>query len=337
MAEMAEQPRVISSLAARREEIVADVRRLVPTTPAGTVFAARGSSANASIYGRHAIGLATRRPALLESLSVRAAHGVDVDYSGWLAIGTSQSGRTPEIVDALDGHRSSGATTIAITNASASPLGAVADLAIDLGADFERAVPATKSLTAQLAVFALLSTALDRGTDEHGWTDRTWQHLVDAITSCLDDPSPVDAVRREIEGAAGLIVCGRGFAYPVAREGALKIKEVTGIPAEAYSNLDLLHGPIAVTRDSVPTLVVALRGPTEPDIDRLVEELVARSVPFWTVGDRADADIAIPAGLPEPLAAIAAVVRLQQLALGLALGRGIDPDAPHQLSKVTLT
>ena len=334
--EMAEQSAVISDLAARRHEIVADVRSLSPERPAGVVLAARGSSLNASAFGRHAIGIASARPALIEPLSIHAAYGVDVDYAGWLGIATSQSGRTPEIIEALVGHRAGGAATIAITNAPDSPLASAADLALDLRAGIERAVPATKSLTAQLAMFSILASALRPGDDDAA-TDRIWQRLADGIDRCLDDIAPVEAVRHEISSAETMVVCGRGYAYPIAREGALKIKEITGITAEAYSNLDLLHGPIAVVRAAVPTLVVALQGPTEPDVDRLIDELVARSAPYWTIGDRADADIPIAHGLPEPMAAILAVVRLQQLALGLSLDRGIDPDRPHQLSKITYT
>ncbi|MCU1392837.1 MAG: hypothetical protein JWM34_1265 [Ilumatobacteraceae bacterium] len=336
-AEMAEQPRVLAGLAARRNEIRAAVRALIPETPHGVVFAARGSSANAAMHGRLVAELATRRPATIAALSVPAAYGIDVDYAGWLGVSVSQSGRTPEIVAALDGHRRSGAATIAVTNDTTSPLAVAADLCVALQAGIERAVPATKTYTAQVAVLAIIGDAFRRRSAD----DAAWGRLADGVQACLDDESPVLGVADALASVDALVTSGRGFGHPAAREGALKIKELTSIAAEGYSHLDLLHGPIAVVGPDVPALVVALRGPTEPDTRRLVAELSARGAPVWTIGDIDGADIPIGVAgagdLPESLNGILVAVRMQQIARLVSLARGIDPDHPNALAKVTLT
>ncbi len=332
-AEIAEQPDVLDGLVGRAESI-ADTVRAVAGRPPAVVFAARGSSANAALHGRLAVELYTRTPAMLEALSVGNAHGVEVDRPEWLAIGISQSGRTPEIVAALDRHRRAGRPTIAVTNALDSSLAVLASATIALRAGDERAVPATKTYTAQVAALTLIAASLSGPGD---MAIDGWERLADAVRQCIADPEPVERVAAALSGATAGFVIGRSFGLPVAREGALKLKESTGIFAEGCSLLELLHGPIAVAGPSVPALVVTLDGPTRVDGERVVGELRRRGAPTWTVGG-ADADLPTATdGLAEPLAAIVASVRLQQLAHAVALARGIDPDQPHRLSKVTFT
>src|SRR4051794_21703635 len=155
-AEMAEQPAVLAALAARRPEIADEVRDIVPERLAGIVLVARGSSDYAAVYGRYLLELAVRRPVALAAPSLLTLYGARTDMSGYVAVGVSQSGRTPEIRDVLAGLGEAGACTVAVTNETDSPLARAADATLGLGAGDERAVPATKTLTAQLAAFALL-------------------------------------------------------------------------------------------------------------------------------------------------------------------------------------
>ena len=123
----------------------------------------------------------------------------------------------------------------------------------------------------------------------------------------------------------------------MALEAALKLKETTSILAEGYSSADFRHGPIAVVDREVPVLAFAVDGPAAADVYDLVDGLRPRGGPVLIASDQADADLSLPAGMPEALVPIPAVVRAQQLARALALERGIDPDAPFGLSKVTET
>ncbi|MCW2993990.1 MAG: hypothetical protein JWQ18_1485, partial [Conexibacter sp.] len=161
LAEMGEQPRVLAALAARREELVAEVRAaLGDAPPAGIVLVARGSSDNAAVLGRYVLELATRRPVALAAPSLITRYGARDRLDGWLAVGISQSGRTPEIVSVLESYGASGARTVAITNDRDSALAHAAAATIDTAAGAEQAVPATKTVTSQFAAFALLAEAL---------------------------------------------------------------------------------------------------------------------------------------------------------------------------------
>ncbi|HEX6388369.1 MAG TPA: SIS domain-containing protein, partial [Solirubrobacteraceae bacterium] len=157
--EMAEQPAVLGRLIHAREELQAGVRALLPNAPVRIVIVARGSSDHAAVFGRYVLEHAARTPVALAAPSLHTRYRVPTDYTGTLAVAVSQSGHTPEIVDALEAMRAGGARTLAVINDESSPLAGAADHAIALGAGAERAIPATKTFSAQLAVFALLAEA----------------------------------------------------------------------------------------------------------------------------------------------------------------------------------
>lgn len=332
LAEMSEQPRVLAAIAARRAELVAAVRAVVPRDLSGILLIARGSSDNAAIFGRYAFELACGRPVALAAPSLHTVYGARSDYRGYLAIAVSQSGRTPEIVTLLEAAARAGAATIALTNDAASPLASAAGLAIDLGAGAEVAVPATKTFTAQVATLAVIAEALG----EVPWGDADWAALPGAVSRVLDDTASADRVAASIGDARGLITVGRGFLFPIALEAALKLKETAFLLAEGYSAADLLHGPVAVVQHGFPVLAFAGEGPTKTSMVDLVTELRGRGGRVAVVGP-ADGDLPVPTDLAEALATIPAAVRAQQVARALTLLRGLDPDAPAGLTKITLT
>jgi glucosamine--fructose-6-phosphate aminotransferase (isomerizing) len=332
LAEMSEQPRVLADIAARRAELVAAVRAVIPRDLAGVVLIARGSSDNAAIFGRYAFELASGRPVSLAAPSLHTVYGARSDYRGYLAIAVSQSGRTPEIVTLLEAAARAGAATIALTNDVTSPLAAAAGLAIDLGAGAEVAVPATKTFTAQVATFAVIAEALGSVP----WADADWAALPGAVERVLADAVAAERVAAGIGDARGLITVGRGFLFPIALEAALKLKETAFLLAEGYSAADLLHGPVAVVQHGFPVLAFVGEGPTKASMTDLVTELRGRGGRVAVVGP-ADADLPVPSGLAEALATIPAAIRAQQVARALTLLRGLDPDAPAGLTKITLT
>src|SRR5580658_10070821 len=159
-AEMAEQPAVLERLVSRGTAVVTSVSALLPEHLCGTVLLARGSSDTAALYGRYLFEMTSGRPVALASPSLHTLYHVPVDHRDYLAIGISQSGRTPEVVSVLERMRATGARTVAIVNEMPSPLGDVADVVIDLSAGDEIAVPATKTFTATLLALALVASAL---------------------------------------------------------------------------------------------------------------------------------------------------------------------------------
>ncbi|MDA0181870.1 SIS domain-containing protein [Solirubrobacter phytolaccae] len=315
---MAEQPEVLARLLSRR--ISVEVER-----PAGVIIVARGSSDHAAVYGRYLLELATGRPVALAAPSLFTRYGAQTDASGWLVVGVSQSGRTPEIVDVVERLRATGGRAIAITNNEDSPLAEAAEAVIGLGAGEEKAVPATKTYTAQMAAFAVLAASL--GTVP--WTDGDLALVPDAVAGVLADPDGMGALADRWAGIDQLVVTARGWMFSAALETALKVRETALVSAQGFSVADFLHGPIAAVDPGAAVLALRAEGPAAADVDEAVSALTERG---------ADLQL-MPAvgGLPEALAPIAASVRGQQLALELALRKDLDPDAPRGLNKVTIT
>jgi glucosamine--fructose-6-phosphate aminotransferase (isomerizing) len=330
-AEMAEQPAALRRLLARRDGLRAVLAAAMPRDLRGVALVGRGSSANAALFGRTLAELATGRPALLVSPSAGRLYDVRTDYRGYVAVGLSQSGRTPEVVATLDELHRSGARTVAVTADADSPLAREADVLVDLGVGAERAVPTTKAFTAQLAALVVLAEAL--GGDVA--SAQLWDAAACATESVLADRAPVQTAARSLQPATHLAVVGAGLFLGIAEEVALKLQETAVVAAAAHSSASYRHGPFALTGKQHPLVAVVGPGPAGVETTRLVADARAAGAPVVVIG--AGGDLSVPGGLPEALAAIPAVVRGQQLALELALARGLDPDSPPGLSKVTDT
>jgi glucosamine--fructose-6-phosphate aminotransferase (isomerizing) len=331
--EMAEQPERLRGLVERAPEIRARVREAAPSPMHGATIVARGSSDHAAMYGRYLIETATGLPVSLAAPSLHTMYGITARYGGQLVLAVSQSGRTPEIVTTLRDLVAGGGRGLAITNDSASELAAAAAEVIELGAGEERAVPATKTVTAQMTAFAILASALG----ELPFGDEQLRELPAFVAEALADPEPVADAADRLAGCTRLVVVARGYMYGAAQEAALKIKETCSILADGYSSADLRHGPIAAVTAGVPVLALSAPGPVHDDVRELVDELRGRGVTVITIGCDEGDDLTLPAGIHEGLAPIAAVVRAQQVARALALRLGIDPDRPAGLSKITVT
>jgi glutamine---fructose-6-phosphate transaminase (isomerizing) len=332
-AEMAEQPAILEALLKRRVDIVDQVRALLPHPLSGIVLVARGSSDYAAMYGRYLFEMASRRPAGLAAPSIHTLYQSKVDFRGYLAVAISQSGRTPEVVTVLRRMRASGARTVAVVNDVGGPLERSADLTINVEAGTERAVPATKSVTATFLALGIVAQALGRVP----WRAREIAGMPQVVAALLEDGHPSPAVARQIASAGRVIITGRGLMLGAAFETALKIRETSAIFAEAISAADLRHGPIATIGPGFPVVVLSGHGGSAADARELGAHLRRRGALVTTVGRGPRAVIPLPSALPEALLPIAAVVRAQQLAQLVARVRGLDADAPAGLRKVTLT
>jgi glutamine---fructose-6-phosphate transaminase (isomerizing) len=329
-ADMAAQPDVLRRLAERRADLVAALRG---PEPAGVVIVARGSSDYAAIFARYLLEAVTGRPVALAAPSLVTLYGAELRLDGWLALGISQSGRTPEIVTVLERYGAAGARTLALTNDPDSALAAAADAQVELGAGEERAVPATKTFTAQLAAVALVAESLGPVP----WRDADWERLPGDAEAMLADPAPAGRAAETLGDTEELIAVGRGYSMCVALEAALKLREATGVRAEGWSAADFRHGPVTVARGDIPLLAVSAAGPAAADVEELSAGLERGGTPVLRLADSPAADLPYRGGLAEPLSTVPATIRAQQLALALALRRGIDPDEPPGLGKVTPT
>jgi glutamine---fructose-6-phosphate transaminase (isomerizing) len=336
-AEIREQPaalrRTLDALLPRVPEVAA---LAAPTRQ--VLFVARCSSDAAAQYGRYLCEVAAGRLASSASPSVATLYRRRLDLDGVLAVALSQSGRTEEIVETLSWAGSCGAVTTAVTNDGGSPLAAVADLALVTRAGPERALPATKTYTAQLAALAVLALGLGADPGLRAALDR----VPDAVDAALDQAA-ADRLAAALSDVDGLVVSGRGFAFSTAWELSLKVRETCGIDASGLSYADLLHGPIAVTGPRTPALLVAAEdGPVLPGVLALARRLRATGTPVLGIGGgaalRAQSVVALPGpDLPEELAPLALVVPGQLAVEALARRLGLDPDAPPGLAKVTQT
>ena len=330
-AEMAEQPERLAGLIGRRQQLRAELAPLFKGL-IGTVVVARGSSDHAATMGRYLLEMATRRPVSPASPSVQTLYGVDLDFTGHLVIGVSQSGRTPEIAAYLEHAAVRGARTVAITNDASSPLARVAHAVIDLRAGEERAVPATKTVTAEMASFALLAAAAG---DDPG--DEAWDHLPRQVAEVLADVEPIRRLSDWLVDARRLVTVARGPMSGAAEETALKLQETSSLLAMAFSAADLRHGPIALASSGIRVLAFAHPGPAAADILGLCGELSNLGADVRLLGPVEGSAGGWASNAPEGLAPVLAVVRGQQLAYELAVRLGLDPDHPFGLSKVTVT
>lgn len=334
-AELGEQPDVLGRLVARHEDDRDQVRGVLSRIgqPAGIVLLARGSSDNVAVYGRYLLEMAAGRPAGLAAPSVYTRYRARVDYGGYLVVALSQSGATPEIIQTAGHMRAAGAVVIGITNEPDSPLTRESDLTLATGAGRERAVPATKTVTAQLLAIAAIGAAYDPELVAPG----VLRTLPEAAAEVTSDPGPAQELAGRWADASRLVVTGRGLSYAAALETALKIKESARVHAEGLSSADLLHGPIAAVDSELPVLLMAGGDRFATDDQALADRLSTTGIPYAVCGAGDEADLPLPAGTSEITAPVLATIRGQQLALAASLRRGLDPDAPAGLSKVTAT
>ncbi len=350
--EILEQPEVARRfLAESLPEVEAIADRLEQGAFDLVLIAARGTSDHAAIYAQYLFGALHRLPVALAAPSLVSLYGIAPRLDRALVVGISQSGRSPDVVSVIDAARAQGAHTVAITNAPGSPLARAAEAGIDVRAGAERATAATKTYTAELLAVAALAATLrpapDAGRTLGGSAHErraALRQVPDALAAALEvegEAARLAAARRSLDRCT---VLGRAFDYATAREWALKLKELSHVHAESYSTADFQHGPLALVEPGYPVLAVAPSGVAGSDLAGLVgrmreehgvDALVVSDDPaIRAVGDDA---LALPAGLPDWLMPIVSIVPGQLFALHLTVARGLDPERPRWISKVTET
>lgn len=341
-ADLAEQPEVLARLLepAHTGAISRVAAVVAERAPRHVVLAARGTSDHAALYAAYLTEIRLGLPAGLASPSTVTVFGARPDLRHALVIGVSQSGRSPDLAEVVRVARETGALTLAVTNDPGSPLAAAAELSIDIAAGPERAVAATKTYTAQLLALLLLVEGVRAGG---GALPRGERAALDALprfaAEILADPTAVELAPR-YRFAGRLVTTGRGYAYPTAREAALKLMETSYLAALAFSGADLLHGPLALAAPDVPVLAVVGAGPGGEAMRDVLARLGERRADVVAVSPSDVPGVSARIGVPavdERLAPLLDILPLQRLALALAVARGQDPDSPRGLQKVTAT
>lgn len=338
--EIHEQPTVLSALLERERP---SIKRLASAIRARQVdyivIAARGTSDNAGRYAQYLFGAMNELMVALATPSLYSIYRRPPRFGNALVIGISQSGKSPDIVSVLAEARRQGAMTAAMTNFPDSDLARQAEHIITLHAGEERSIAATKTYTASLAAIAALSAEL--AGDEQ--MQQTLNAIPDHVASILALSPQIGSLTERYRYMRDCVVLGRGYSYATAFEFALKLKELTYTIAEPYSTADFMHGPLALIEHGFPAFVIAPSGVLLPEMKQFMHTLKQREAEIVVISDDAEAlamgrtAIPLPAGVPEWLSALTAIVPCQLFAMHLAAVRDFDPDHPRGLRKVTET
>lgn len=333
--EIREQPDVIARTLEANDGAAVQAARLA-TDCTHAVIAGRGTSDNAGRYAQYVWGTHNGLSVGLTTPSLFSVYDKPPRLDGALVVGISQSGESPDIVSVLEEGRAQGRPTIAITNEPDSPLAEAADVVLDLCAGDERAVAATKTYTAQLAVVALIS---ERMAGRVG----TLGHL----SGLADDALAQEEAARDIAVAFAdmehCAVLGRGFNHATAFEWALKLQELTYVVAQPFSTADFLHGPIAVLEPGYPVLAIAARGRAIDDVIEVLTRSREAGGSLAVITNDADVAAKTPRVMrfsdqcEEWLSPIPTVIVGQLFAYHLTLAKDLDPEIPRGLRKVTRT
>lgn len=339
--EILEQPAAASRLLETAAVDFAPISEaILRNRPRFAVIAARGSSDNAALYAQYLFAIRNSLITALATPSTISLYGAHPRLSDALVIGISQSGKSPDIVGVLEEARRQNALTVAITNDATSALADAASHVIDLRAGAERATAATKTYSNELLAVALLSTAIDAASsDEARQLARVPQLMADALN--VEDEARAVAGRHADNDSC--IVLGRGYSYATAREWALKQQELAQVSAIPFSAADFEHGPLALAEPGLSILVVAPEGLALNAqlalLQRLQDYHGARLLVLSDASDaRAlDEGLRVPARVPSWLGPLIEILPAQLYTYHLTVARGLDPDRPRTIAKVTET
>ncbi len=323
---------VRDQLFSNAEEMERLGERLRLLAPRAVVTCARGSSDHAATFAKYLIE--TRLGVLTSSAapSVSSVYDTRADLGNTVCLAISQSGASPDLLATVGKAREAGAMVVALVNAENSPLAARADHVVPLCAGPETSVAATKSFIASIAaIISLVSCwAEDRELSEE--IRKAPRHLERAWN--LDWSPAVE----HLKAANDLYVVGRGMGLGVAQEAALKLKETCGLHAEAVSAAELRHGPMALVRPGFPLLVFSQNDEARAGVEVLAAELVARKADVMIAGSRCQGALHLATEPAHPVIEPMLIAQsFYRMANTLSLARGLDPDRPPNLRKVTET
>ncbi len=308
-------------------------RALAAHDPAFFVTVARGSSDHACTYFKYLTELLTGLPVASVGPSVASIYGVPLRVAKGAVLAVSQSGQSPDIVALARAGRDSGAYTLAVTNHPDSPLAAAANATIDICAGPELSVAATKTFVTSALASAMLLAELTQ--------DAALLAALPALPDQLEKAARADwsPAAQAVAQTGSLYCIGRGPAWAIANEAALKFKETALIHAESYSSAEVLHGPVSIVERGFPVLAFAAGDAAEASVMQVAEALAAKGATVFATSPGAQAPHALPTvrtGHPllDPLALI---VSFYGMVEAVAVAKGIDPDHPRHLNKVTQT
>ncbi len=340
LTEIRQQPQALRALLEHERDYARVATRARERGATTVRMVGHGSSDNATSYGVYAFGLLPRWTALRDSIALTAYYDAGLDMSGSTVIALSQSGRTPDVIDYLGRARKAGGYTVALTNDVSSDLAGEAEEVLPLAAGPERAVAASKTYLNQIAALGLFAAYAAGEGRQFADGIRATADLLEELMPTLEPR--VRTVALSFASVGRMFVVGRGIEFATAREIALKLLETCRVAAEPLTATALQHGPVAALDPLFPVWTIASDDETLPAVVQAAERVHAVGAALVASGDAADRLVGAAYSLPVPkppvplLSPLLSVVPGQLFAAALARARGLDPDHPVGLSKVTL-
>lgn len=333
--ELAEAPEVVKrQLAANKDAVEKLVDSLRANPPAFVMTCGRGSSDHATLYAKYLIESQLGIPVVSSAPSITSIYGKTLAVKGALFLAVSQSGKSPDLVRSAEAAKSAGANTVALVNVVNSPLADAVDHVIPLHAGSETSVAATKSYIATLSAIAQIVGA---------WMgDDAFNKGLNALPGLLSDALNkdwLDAVD-VIAKAQSLYVVGRGPAFAIAQEAALKFKETASLHAEAFSAAEVKHGPMALVTPDFPMIVFSQQDASRESVEGFLKEMREKTHNLFAAETgyaEVSGHLPVVENIHPLLAPIAMIQTFYTLAEQVSLARGCNPDMPPHLSKVTET
>jgi glutamine---fructose-6-phosphate transaminase (isomerizing) len=335
--EIGEQPDALARILKRSASQFKTLKTL-PSKPRFIVLVARGSSDNAALFGRYLLELTTGIPVSLAAPSIHTLYHKRLNLKDALVVGVSQSGESTDINLVLDNCKRSGAITIGITNEQHSSMASAVDELFWTGVGRERSVAATKTYTAQLMAFYILARALSPDSAKI-----PFEQIPDLAGEALTLQESIAGIVDRYSFMPYCVVIARGLNYANAYEFAIKLTETSYLVAKPYSAADFLHGPVAVVERDFPVFIFAPPGRALADIRKLLIRLRSLQSDTLVISSEksvlklARRSIQFQSRIDEMLSPIPYVIPAQIFAALLAEARGLDPDRPRSLAKVTHT
>jgi glucosamine--fructose-6-phosphate aminotransferase (isomerizing) len=300
------------------------------------ILVARGSSDNAALYGRYLLEVTTGIPVSLAAPSVFTLYNAKMRLNRAVVIGVSQSGEGDDINYVLESTKRNGAYTLGITNEAGSSMASIVDETLLIHAGREQSVAATKTYTGQMLHFLMLANVI-------GDKRLEYSRIPDLVHASLEVKGSLEELVQRYVFMENCVVVGRGMNYGNSFELALKLMETCYVVADRFSSADFLHGPLAVVERRFPVIVFAPSGVTKPgnlDLIKRLNELGADCLVITDdneVASTASQSILLKQEIDEFLSPIPMIVPAQLFAALLSEAKGLDPDKPRSLTKVTKT
>lgn len=338
--EILEQPEALKRCIEKNAPVIKEIAEVLNSRKVGqVVIAARGTSDHAAVYGKYVIELIKGIPVALAASSIFTIYRGGMDFKNCMVIGISQSGKAEDVLEVIRSANSSGAVTVGITNFPDSPIATESGYFLSCEAGLEKSVAATKTFTTQLFLLASLAAEWEENKE------------LKAELGLLPEKLPQvfeisDAIESRVERYRFMNECfvlARGINYAISLEAALKIQETTYVRAKAFATSDFQHGPIAMIDRDIPVMIFAPDGPSFKDVSSMAKKLVAEGIETIIISDRRDmldlgsCSFSIPKTSNDILSPYYNVTVAQMFACRLAIAKGLDPDSPRGLNKVTIT